>query len=126
MPLHDYLVYGNLNEIDNFANNIKTLRQLLKQVEDLISTYEGKNIDSVMKPLNIIKDNVVKVESLTRELLPIPDPQKIEAGKLIKEMDARTDWVRVKLERLIQAIASEKGSKISRPVHVTCPLLYFL
>ncbi|MGA1792070.1 MAG: sensor histidine kinase, partial [bacterium] len=79
--------------------------------------YEGRNIDSVMRPLNITRDNVVKVESLARELLSIPDPQKIEAGKLMKEMDARTDRVREKLERLIQAVASDKGSKISRPVY---------
>ncbi|MGA1840256.1 MAG: ATP-binding protein [bacterium] len=117
MPSHDYLIYGNLNEIYTFEDNIKRLKHRLNRVEGLIMAYEDKDIDLVVKPLNFTKENLIKVESLSRELLSIPDPQKIEAGKLMKEMDARTEMVRQKLEKLIQTVTSDKNSGIFYPVY---------
>ncbi|MGA1865788.1 MAG: ATP-binding protein [bacterium] len=117
MPPHDYLIYGDPNEIHNFETNLTNLKQALDQVNEMFEEYKGGHVDVVTKPLEITGDGIVKIEELARDIISIPDPLKIEAGRLMKKMDARTDRVSKDLERLIESLSKDKSSKISKPVY---------
>ncbi|MGA1841192.1 MAG: ATP-binding protein [bacterium] len=117
MPPHDYLIYGDPNEIHNLETNLTNLKQALDQVNEMFEEYKGEHIDVVTRPLEITRDGIVKIENLAKDIISIPDPLRIEAGRLMKKMDARTDRVSRDLERLIDTIAKDKSSKIFKPVY---------
>ena len=112
MPPHDYLIYGDPNEINKLDKSLTDLKQALNQVNEMITNYEGGHLDEVKTPLEITSDGIVKIENLAKEIISIPDPLGLEAGKLMEEMDARTTQVTKALQGMIQSLAKDKASEM--------------
>jgi PAS domain S-box-containing protein len=117
MPPHDYLIYGDPNEIHKLETSLSNLKQVLDQVNEIFEIYKGEHLNVVKMPLEITSDGIVKIEDLAKDIITIPDPLRIEAGRLMKEMDVRTEQVSQDLERLIETISEDKGSKIFKPIY---------
>ncbi|MGA1843778.1 MAG: ATP-binding protein [bacterium] len=117
MPPHDYLIYGDPKEIRNLEQNLRELKQALVKVQEMVKEYEGDHIDAVERPLDVTSDGIVTIDALARELFAIPDPLRIKAGGLMKEMDALTEQVRERLEGLIHSVAHQGNSRILQPAY---------
>ena len=80
MPPHDYLIYGDPDEINKLDKSLTDLKQALNQVNEMIMTYDGGHLDEVKTPLEITSDGIVKIENLAKEIIYIPDPLGLGYG----------------------------------------------
>ena len=117
MPPHDYLIYGDPNELNNFEQSISDLKKALIQVNEMIEMYEGGYADIVKRPLEVTSDGIIGIEDMARDIISVPDPLGIKAGRLMEEMDAITKLVSQDLEGLIESVSKDNDSSILHPAY---------
>lgn len=117
MPPHDYLIYGKTDEIENFEKKFNKLSLALNQVSSVLRESESIKINQVEFPLLFTKEGITRIGTLATEILSIPDPLGLEAGRLMKVMDATTEQIKQDLEGLINIVSKDKDSNILEPVY---------
>ena len=96
MPPNDYLIHGNEIENQNFDKILETIKSELKQYPDVSELYIE------ILDLNELNYNLGEIESLALEIFKLKNPVgNIYGAKLMEEMDAIVEEVRVKIDEKI-------------------------
>ncbi|MGA1840663.1 MAG: ATP-binding protein [bacterium] len=117
MPPHDYLIYSNPNEIFKFESNLKEIDQILSNVTEMIKTHKDEWDDGRERYLTSASQGIINIESLAHEILYIPDPLGIKAGRLMIEMDEHSEHIRQALRELIHMGLKDKNSRIIQSLY---------
>ncbi|MFH1014453.1 MAG: HAMP domain-containing protein, partial [Nitrospirota bacterium] len=94
MPAHDYLLHGRKEEVKNFdvllgITNEK-LDELSRQMR--VRPYYIEHPEEMEDILDKIREDLLKIEGISRKILNIPNPMgSIEAALWIDEMDSYAD-----------------------------------
>lgn len=104
-PVHDYLLHGNKEEIKNFDVLLGTTNEKLDELSRRMKVrkYYIEHPEEMKDQLDKIREDLLKIEGLSRKILNIPNPMgSIEAALWMKEMDSYADKLTDNLDLLVE------------------------
>lgn len=106
MPVHDYLITGNKEEMKHFEHvlqktndNVATCREILRAHSYYIKQSDIKEKD--LQLLNSIDSELAEIVSYSHDIFRLPLSDSSQAGILMEKMDAVTNNIASKLNVLI-------------------------
>lgn len=109
MPVNDYLITGDKNEIEKFNELLTRTKGQMIGVSDLIT--ENKALITGLEEKEVLENaqkDLARIEILAREILSVRDPLRVESSKKMEQIDMAADKASENLRQLAKA-ANETG-----------------